>query len=188
VLVTPQSVRLAESEPHGPVMYLLEQLAARYVAVTTVSQGDVRSFGSARWTWLHPQRRSHFENANNGSMVVRVEAAGRRVLLAGDIQREAMEQLSAADITADIVELPHHGSHHDYAEAFLARVGPQVVLQSTGASRWQRTRDRWMPAIGETEWLVTARDGACRVEIDRDGSTRVECYRGGEKRNLVPFF
>jgi hypothetical protein len=50
---------------------------------------------------------------------------------------------------------------------------PRVVLQSTGSLRWQR--DRWEGALRGARRLVTARDGACWVEIDRCGA--VSCGR-----------
>jgi beta-lactamase superfamily II metal-dependent hydrolase len=101
------------------------------------------------------------------------------VLLCGDIQREAMETLvgSEAVVSADVLELPHHGSHHRTAELFVGQVGPQVTLQSTGRTRWKRTRARWDPALDGAEHLVTARDGACWVRIDRQGSIRCGRYR-----------
>ena len=174
VLVTPQFLAEAEADPRGPVMFLLDALAARAVRVLPVVRGESRTLGGCRWTWLHPGADQRVARVNDGSMVISVEAAGRRVLLAGDIQRDAMEELLAAgaDITADVLELPHHGSHHGRAEAFVARVGPRYVMQSTGRARWERTEGRWGPLLEGAEWLVTARDGACWVEIERDGSIR----------------
>ena len=79
----------------------------------------------------------------------------------------------AAPLGADIVELPHHGSHHQPAEAFVARVGPQIVMQSAGRSRFERFRARWAEPLAGVERLVTARDGACWVVIDPAGTITV---------------
>jgi competence protein ComEC len=179
VLVTPQLFETAAGDPAGPVMYLLDELARRFVSVVSVGAGDRRSFGSIRWRWLHPDDAVQSTQINEGSMVVLIEAAGRRVLLCGDIQQRAMEILVSthADLRADVVELPHHGSHHRAAEAFLGRIAPTIALQSTGRTRWQRTRQRWAPALAGIEHLVTARDGACWVEIDRDGAMTTGRYR-----------
>jgi competence protein ComEC len=179
VLVTPQLIESAAGDPAGPVMYLLDELAGRYVSVRTVRAGDSRSFGSARWTWLHPGEAEPAMQINEGSMVVLIEAAGRRVLMCGDIQQRAMATLAEThpDLSADVIELPHHGSHHRGAEVFVGRLAPRVALQSTGRTRWQRTRQRWAPALAGVEHLVTARDGACWVEIDRDGAMTTGRYR-----------
>jgi competence protein ComEC len=179
VLVTPQFLETATADPAGPVMFLLDGLAQRYVSVSPIGAGHARAFGPSRWTWLCPQTAARYERANEGSMVILIEAAGRHVILCGDIQRGAMEHLAVSHVglSADVVELPHHGSHHREAEMFLERLGPRLVLQSTGRTRWIRTRDRWQETLARTEHLVTARDGACWVEIDRDGTLRWGRYR-----------
>ena len=91
--------------------------------------------------------------------------------MCGDIQRKTMNELLGEDaltIRADVLELPHHGSHHAVAEKFVRRVEPRVVMQSTGWTRW--SRDKWAAALQGKERLVTARDGACWVEIGPDGA------------------
>lgn len=113
-------------------------------------------------------------------MVIRIEAADRSVLLCGDIQRQAMAGLlgNGAALAADILELPHHGSHHRQAEVFLRAVGPRVVMVSSGRTRWRRASALWRPWPVETVGLVTARDGACWVEVDREGSIRFGRFLG----------
>jgi competence protein ComEC len=182
VLVTPQLVRAAAADPYGPVAFVLDGLTDRFVAVSEVADGDLRTYGSSRWRWLHPGPRAGYARANDGSMVIRIEAAGRAVLLCGDIQREAIQTLlgdgrTAEALAADIVELPHHGGHHELAEAFLDRVQPEVVMQSTGPTQWRRTQERWVKPLTGVERLVTARDGACWVEIGRAGTITFGRFR-----------
>ncbi len=186
ILVTPQLIRDGESEPAGPVRYLLDELTRRMVPVRSVAAGDRRQYGSCRWTWLHPGRAAVFDEVNDGSMVIRIDVAGRSVLLCGDIQQQAMETLGASALLSapgagpaaiDVLELAHHGSHHARAESFVGALEPRVVLQSTGPTRWRRTRDDWDRVLRGAERLVTARDGACRVEIDRDGTLRIDRFR-----------
>jgi competence protein ComEC len=179
VLVTPQLVEAAAADPAGPVMFLLDELAERYVAVSPVQAGHGRTFGFCRWTWLYPDGAARYEQANEGSMVILIEAAGRQVLLCGDIQQRAMDDLTGTrgGLSADVVELPHHGSHHRRAEALVEGLSPRVVLQSTGRTRWRRTKDRWDRVLFDAEHLLTARDGACWVRIDREGRIRCGRYR-----------
>jgi len=175
VLVTPQFVREAELDPFGPLMFLLGGLAERRVRVIEVAAGDERLFGACRWSWLHPDPTVSYAKSNDSSMVIRIEAAGRSVLLCGDIQADAMHELGELP-RADIVELPHHGSHHERAEAFMMQLDPLVVLQSTARARWRRTDDDWSAMMGDSLRLVTARDGACGVRIDRSGRIAVDCF------------
>ena len=178
VLVTPHTAREAERDPYGPVMFLLGGLAERSVRVLEVAAGDVREFGSCRWSWLNPEPAAPYDDSNDGSMVIRIETAGRSVLLCGDIEAPAMKALGKLP-SADIVELPHHGSHHRTAEAFMAALDPRVVLQSTGRGRWRRTDPNWSQVLAGRLRLVTARDGACHVEIDRSGKITVGRFLGG---------
>ena len=91
-------------------------------------------------------------------------------MLAGDIQPEAIEYLLTTHhglLGADIVELPHHGSHNEDCEEFIRKTDPRIVLQSTGYTRLRD--DRWAAALSNVKRLITARDGACWVEIDEEG-------------------
>lgn len=181
VLVTPQFIRAAGRDSLGPAAYLYAELSRRLIAVEEVAVGEQRRFGHARWTWLHPPAAHEFSIVNDTSMVIRIEVADRRVLLTGDIQREAITMLldSATDgaLRADVLELPHHGSYHEKAEAFVERVGPAVIMQSTGWARYER--DQWSEALegASIERLITARDGACTVEIDGRGVITTRRFR-----------
>jgi competence protein ComEC len=176
VLVTPQFVLEARAIPDGPVAYLMHALTQRRVAVQEISAGQQRTFGRTTWTWLHPQEEGQYDKSNEGSMVISMEHAQRRVLLCGDIQSQAMKSLLANEelLRADVMELPHHGSFDDAAVRFVEAVKPSVVMQSTGWLRWQR--DKWAEQLKDTQRLVTVRDGACTVEIDEQGEISVQRF------------
>jgi len=69
---------------------------------------------------------------NDRSLVLRVTAGVSRVLLPGDAQAAAEAALlaSGADLAAEVLKLPHHGSRTSSSVAFLEAVGPEVVLAS----------------------------------------------------------
>jgi enamine deaminase RidA (YjgF/YER057c/UK114 family) len=71
---------------------------------------------------------------NDGSLVARASTAAGTVLLAGDVELSAQSDLlaSGADLRADVLKMPHHGSRYS-SEAFLDAVRPRVVLVSVGA-------------------------------------------------------
>lgn len=80
-------------------------------------------------------------SSNSTSAVVRVTLdSGLRVLLTGDIDDTTMNELEAAeaDLTADVLVFPHHGSHSAVADqrGFAARVAgavsPKFVAFSVG--------------------------------------------------------
>jgi len=70
---------------------------------------------------------------NNDSVVLMAERAGVRMLMAGDIELEAQRALlhSGADLDADVLKVPHHGSAKDSPE-FLAAVSPVVAMIGVG--------------------------------------------------------
>jgi competence protein ComEC len=177
ITVTPQFIRVAESEPDGPVAYLIDVLTDRGCAIHTASAADVRTIGECTWRWLHPASDFEHELINNCSSVIRIDVAGgRRVMLCGDAQREALAMLleDPAAIDVDVIELPHHGSHSAVAESFVAAASPLVVMQSTGPLRMRN--DRWSAALASVERMVTCRDGQCTIEVDDDGGVAVQKF------------
>jgi competence protein ComEC len=69
---------------------------------------------------------------NDRSLVLRVTADASRVLLPGDAQAAAEAALlaSGADLAAEVLKLPHHGSRTSSSAAFLQAVGAEVALAS----------------------------------------------------------
>jgi competence protein ComEC len=102
--------------------------------------------------------------------VVRVEAGGRRVLLAGDVSRAAEAGLvaSGADLRADVLVLPHHGSGGSSSAAFLAVVDPELAVVSApcgGRFGWPHPGSvARVRAAGAPLWW-TGRDGAVLVRL-----------------------
>jgi competence protein ComEC len=72
-------------------------------------------------------------SSNNSSIVVRAIAGDIKILLTGDIESEAEEEIlkSGADIRSDILKVPHHGSRTSSTEGFLQAVEPRLAIVST---------------------------------------------------------
>ena len=96
-----------------------------------------------RWEWdgvafelLHPlDPAAPVRKANAQSCVLRVRAAdGHGALLAGDIEQPQEAQLLAngADLRADVLLVPHHGSKTSSSAAFLAAVAPRFAVVQAG--------------------------------------------------------
>jgi competence protein ComEC len=105
----------------------------------------LRCVAGQRWEWdgvrfavLHPPP-AHYAIAdlrpNDLSCVVRVEAAGGSVLLAGDIEARSEAELVRADpaaLRSDVLVVPHHGSLTSSTPAFVAAVAPAVAVFTPG--------------------------------------------------------
>jgi competence protein ComEC len=74
-------------------------------------------------------------NENDRSLVLRLQYGAVRLLLTGDIEQTTERWLLAqgADVRADILKVPHHGSKTSTSLAFVQQVQPQVGIISTGA-------------------------------------------------------
>jgi competence protein ComEC len=76
------------------------------------------------------------ENApteNGASIVLRVDFAGRRVLLTGDAEAETLEALAVArpnDVRANVLKVSHHGSKNNSPRTFLDAVFPTETAAS----------------------------------------------------------
>lgn len=130
---------------------------------------------------LHPPKpllrgspRGRSSDVNSNSLVLAVRYRDVRILLPGDIEDEAERLLldQAADLAAQVLKVPHHGSRTSSSPAFLARVRPRVAVVSAGyRNRFrhphQETLERYRTS--DIDLYRTDRDGA--VTITTDGST-----------------
>lgn len=134
--------------------------------LTRVVDGEQRSLGPLRWRVLAPARPFIGTNSdpNNSSIVLRVELAGFTALLTGDVEPPAQKALldSRADLRADVLKVPHHGSDHQ-EPAFLDAAVASLAITSVGAGNTYGH-----PSARTLQRLST--DGARSYRTDRDGA------------------
>lgn len=103
------------------------------VVVSVVGEG--RAVQGVELTVLGPTvtARGTRSDPNNSSVVLLVRTSGLRLLLTGDVEIEAQQALlrGGADVGADVLKVPHHGSAYQ-DEAFLDAVGARVAVISVG--------------------------------------------------------
>lgn len=161
-------------DPEGQRERVAQWTAADGVPVDRPGLGEVRSAGPVRWTVLAPARtyRGTRSDANNASIVLRVDVGGTRVLLTGDVEPEAQDDLveRGVDVRADVLKTPHHGSAHQ-STRFLDAVGARVALTSVGAGN-----SHGHPAPTTLSYLVAS--GARSFRTDRDGDVAL-AHRDG---------
>lgn len=111
---------------------------------------SARCTAGQRWRWdgvdfevLHPPASSYgpsdgaVVNANTLSCVLRISNGAQTALLAGDIEAAQEAALLAdaqarAQLKADFLLVPHHGSKTSSSAAFLEAVAPRFALAQTG--------------------------------------------------------
>ena len=106
--------------------------------------------------------------SNNASCVLLV-AGFHRLLLPGDIESARESELvasNAADLEAEVLLAPHHGSDTSSSMAFVDAVRPRYVIYTMArGNHWGFPRD----AVRERYEAVSARE----MRSDRDGAIRI---------------
>lgn len=125
-----------------------------------------------------------FANANNHSLVVRVDVGGHPVLVTGDLEVEALHSLLAAHgttLNSDVWLVGHHGSNNGTTLGLMKTLTPCMAVISMGAASREEDWTAW--AYGHPRkvavQLVTAGLGCSRPPRDVQvalGMRRFEGY------------
>ena len=109
---------------------------------------------------------------NDSSLVMRIEVGGLRIVLAGDVEQSGQSAAVAtvADLRADVLLVPHHGSGHQ-SPAFLQAVGERVALFSVGLHN-----DYGHPAARTVSTVIAT--GARIFRTDQNGSAAITLQSG----------
>ncbi|MEN6451359.1 MAG: ComEC/Rec2 family competence protein [Thermoguttaceae bacterium] len=143
------------------------------VPIRTVRGGDrLRGGERCRLEVLHPPRRPSLPDMmasdNSNSLVLAVEAFGRRVLLAGDLESPGLDDVLAEEPErCDVLLAPHHGSRRSNSPKLAAWCRPRwVVLSGDGRSALPEIEATFR-AVG-SQVFHTHLGGAIQVRITGD--------------------
>lgn len=142
-----------------------------------------------RWQWdgvefamLNPSAELA-KKENNNSCVLKVTAAAGALLLTGDIEKQAERALlsrDAAQLRADLLVVPHHGSKSSSTDEFIAAVAPRWALFPVGyRNRFNFPRPEVVARYQEHDiaLLESGNLGAISVRLGLDGVSLPEGYR-----------
>lgn len=128
---------------------------------------------------------------NEQSCVLEVVAAGRRLLITGDLgaagERELVRQYGPA-LASEVLLVGHHGSRHSSDPGFLQVVRPKVAVVSAGRfNRYGHPHPTVLTRLHALGAQVeqTASDGAITVRIAPDGGMSVQAERQVRRRNWL---
>ena len=115
---------------------LTRAASRRGVPVGSVAAGDRFDLDgvTVEVPWPARPRPTPVINGNNESIVLRLSLGTVSILMAGDIEREAEEEMvrSGAALKADLLKAPHHGSRTSSSSALLNAVSPKFAVVSVG--------------------------------------------------------
>jgi competence protein ComEC len=154
-------------------------LAQRRIPEWTAAPGSQWRFGPSEVTVLAPdpamtEMHGQGEGSaiNNSSVVLHVRWRPGSILLGGDLETEAQDELlRRVSVRADILKTPHHGSNRQ-SPAFLSSLGARAALISVGADN-----DYGHPAPSTLALL--RRLGATTYRTDQSGDLAVVERDGG---------
>lgn len=161
-------------------------LRAAPVPQQTCLAGQAWAWDGVRFEVLHPAALDPAAKPNTQSCLLRVgDAAGRRVLLTGDLEaaQEAALALgdAAARLRADAMMIPHHGSRTSSSAVFLDRVAPRFAfVQAAYRSRFGHPAPDVLARYAERGVTVVRSDACGAWTWDGEGEGR--CTRQVARR------
>lgn len=139
---------------------------------------------------LHLRKADGLE-ANSRSLVIKLEVAGQRIILPGDIMAEDGQELKEQGINlgSDVLLAPHHGSRYSAGYLLVQEGAPEWLVVSASPFAAENFPDHqfvgWCQKQGTTV-LNTATVGAISFTISEKG--KINCQTISEKsaRPLKP--
>ncbi|MFF8092003.1 ComEC/Rec2 family competence protein [Streptomyces sp. NPDC016675] len=170
----------ALEEPAEQAESVRRQAAARRIPMRHAAAGQQRRAGPLSWrvVWpppppspsAGPGAATSAVEPNDASVTLLVRTAGLRLLLLGDLEPPAQQELANSPVAAalagvDVLKVAHHGSAHQ-DPGLMRKVAPRLALISCGAGN---TYGHPAPA---TVAALRAR-GTMVLRTDRDGALAV---------------
>lgn len=152
---------------------LVEQQGVRRL---TLQRGAQVRLPDLALTALHPTPRWLAAATANGrddaSLVLLLEAHGRRVLLPGDIGAAGEQALlERDDLSGSLLKLAAQGAKGSTSGALLDAVAPPAAVVSAGAgNRFGHPAPEVVSRLGDTPLLRTDLDGSVRLTLRPDGA------------------
>lgn len=115
---------------------------ARGQEVVWLSAGDTIALGGAALNVLSPIQPADTKE-NDNSLVMMLESADGRILLAGDMELPEEEILlnSGADLSCDVLKVANHADDDTTSEAFARAASPKLAIVSTDSYEKPSTPD-----------------------------------------------
>ena len=164
---------LSPLAPPGPLTATVRHQAAQQgIPVNAPLAGTRASVGAAEVQVLGPVDHVSVDQddsskQNDSSLVIMVTVAGLRLLLTGDVEPPGQQAIlgTQADLRADVLKIPHHGSAQQ-DPAFFAATQARLAIASAGPDN-----DYGHPAPRTVQLVRSA--GMTLLRTDQHGSIAV---------------
>ena len=162
-----------------PALPVLSGAVGHFRGVWLCIAGQHWRWDGVRFDVLYPDKGAP-DHGNNASCVLKISGAGGQALLVGDLMRAGERRLlnkKRADLAAQALVAPHHGSNSSSTPAFVGAVGPKLVLFPVGyRNRWHFPKPRVV-----ARYLAA---GAALADTVHDGAINVS-FRSGRPPGIT---
>lgn len=102
--------------------------------VTEPVVGDTYKLGDAEFTIIAPNKKDYGDNTNDYSVGILLRHGNKKFVFTGDAEEAAEADIVAnrLDVTADVLQVGHHGSKTASTTEFLKAVSPEYAVISCG--------------------------------------------------------
>lgn len=156
--------------------YFKDAVAGEGLELTVPAAGDSFTIGGAAVTVLGPVRT--YSNANDTSIVLRVEFGDISVVLAGDAGEDAeRDMLDSEDIApCTVLKVGHHGSSTSTCYRWLYQLQPRYAVISVGAGNdYGHPHEETLSRLADADVTVYRTDLLGTIVMVSDG-TAVKFY------------
>ena len=151
---------------------LVKSLEKQNVSLTVPSAGDTFSLGSAQVEILGPIK--EYEEANDTSIVLRIQYGSTSFLFTGDMESTAETDLLDAGtyLSSTVLKVGHHGSSSSTSYRFLREVLPDYAVIPVGAdNKYGHPTEAVLSRLEDAEVQIYRTDLHGTIIAESDGST-----------------
>lgn len=128
------------------------------------------------------------EDANNDSVVARLDYRENSILAMGDaeapVEAQLLKKYQHGELDVDIVKLGHHGSKTSSTRDFILAASPQIAVASMGKNNSYHHPSpsvvKEMKQFG-IKLYTTTENGRITIQLLFDGAMNIECDIGCKK-------
>ncbi|WP_229207632.1 MULTISPECIES: DNA internalization-related competence protein ComEC/Rec2 [unclassified Duganella] len=175
--------------------WVLSSLSPQH-AIARAARQHVQCAAGQSWNWdgvhfeiLHPLPASYANTTlkpNARGCTLKITAAGKSMLLAGDIEAEQEAQLlarAASQLRAEVLLAPHHGSGTSSTPGFLLAVQPQAAIFQVGhRNRYRHPKQEVYARYGAMHIQRYRTDQQGALTIDFGDTLTINSYRASNPR------
>jgi competence protein ComEC len=180
-LIADYHLRQVEISPHfrrhatesATARHLLQSLDRAHHSPRLLTRGDHLDLGSdVKLDVLWPPPAGTM-TSNNAGLVLRLTFAGKSILFPADIQEPAEAELlrDPAQLRADVLIAPHHGSTESTTAGFVRAVNPKLIV-SSDEHRLTSKQRKFEQLIGGHPLYRTGQCGAVVITINKMGNIK----------------